>query len=81
GVMPSYEGQLEPEQIMEITAYIRSIADATGPLAGPGAPLEESFRDSLASEANDNQKPANEPKDVGSDLDRGAVDLREEQAP
>ncbi len=33
-VMPSYEGQLEPEQIMEITAYIRSIADATGPLPG-----------------------------------------------
>lgn len=35
-VMPSYEGQLEPEQVLEITAYIRSIADATGPLAGPG---------------------------------------------
>ncbi|MCA9156735.1 MAG: cytochrome c oxidase subunit II [Planctomycetales bacterium] len=40
GVMPSYEGQLEPEQIMEITAYIRSIADATGPLAGPGTSLD-----------------------------------------
>lgn len=35
-VMPSYDGKIEPEQIMEITAYLRSIADATGPLAGPG---------------------------------------------
>ncbi|MEO8494581.1 MAG: cytochrome c oxidase subunit II [Planctomycetota bacterium] len=34
-VMPSYEGQLAAEQIMEITAYILSIADATGPLPGP----------------------------------------------
>ncbi len=42
GVMPSYEGQLEPEQIIEITAYIRSIADATGPLAGPGIETEVS---------------------------------------
>ena len=35
-LMPSFEGQLTAEQILEITAYIRSIADATGPLAGPG---------------------------------------------
>ncbi len=41
GVMPSYDGQLDPQQIMEITAYIRSIADATGPLAGPGTPLDQ----------------------------------------
>ncbi len=35
-LMPTYEGKIEPEQMMEITAYLRSIADATGPLAGPG---------------------------------------------
>ena len=40
-LMPSYEGQLEAEQIVEITAYIRSIADATGPLAGPGFEPEQ----------------------------------------
>jgi cytochrome c oxidase subunit 2 len=34
--MPSYEGKLEPEHVMELIAYLRSIADATGPLAGPG---------------------------------------------
>lgn len=33
--MPSFDGQIEPEQMMEIIAYLRSIADATGPLAGP----------------------------------------------
>jgi cytochrome c oxidase subunit 2 len=35
--MPSYEGQIEPEEIMQITAYLRSIADASGPLPGPGS--------------------------------------------
>ncbi|GAA4468021.1 cytochrome c oxidase subunit II [Novipirellula rosea] len=35
-LMPSYDGKLQPEQIMEITAYLKSIADAIGPLAGPG---------------------------------------------
>jgi len=40
-VMPSYKDQLEPEQVMEIIAYLRSIADATGPLPGPGPELIE----------------------------------------
>lgn len=34
--MPSFEGQIEPEQMFEILAYLRSVDDATGPLAGPG---------------------------------------------
>ena len=72
GVMPSYDGQLEPEQIMEITAYIRSIADATGPLAGPGTPAVESIGDSPANGRNEGET---------KDFDRNASDVREEQAP
>lgn len=34
--MPSYEGQISAEAMFEILAYLRSIADASGPLAGPG---------------------------------------------
>lgn len=35
-VMPSFQGKLDAEQILDITAYLRSVADAAGPLAGPG---------------------------------------------
>lgn len=41
-LMPSYDGKIDPEQVMEITAYIRSIADAIGPVAGPGIEVQES---------------------------------------
>jgi cytochrome c oxidase subunit 2 len=34
--MPSYEDQIDASQMIEIIAYLRSIADATAPLAGPG---------------------------------------------
>ena len=34
--MPSYEGKIEPTAVLEIIAYLRSIADSTGPLPGPG---------------------------------------------
>ena len=34
--MPSYEEQLQAGELLEIIAYIRSIADASGPMAGPG---------------------------------------------
>lgn len=37
--MPSYDGQLSADQIMDIIAYLRSIADTSGPLAGPGVEL------------------------------------------
>lgn len=39
--MPSYEGKLDPEHVLEIIAYLRSIADASGPLAGPGIESSE----------------------------------------
>lgn len=42
GSMPSYDRQLDPEQILEITAYLRSIADATGPFAGPSPDADSS---------------------------------------
>lgn len=38
--MPSYRERLAPEQLLEVVAYIRSIADAAGPLAGPGTANE-----------------------------------------
>ncbi len=39
-VMPSYEGKLDAEQVLDIIAYLRSVADTDGPLAGPGEPGE-----------------------------------------
>ncbi|HAH47837.1 cytochrome c oxidase subunit II [Gimesia sp.] len=36
-MMPSYQTHLTPEQILEITAYLKSIADASGPVPGPAA--------------------------------------------
>lgn len=34
--MPSYEGKIDPAQMLDILAYLRSIADTTSPIAGPG---------------------------------------------
>lgn len=34
--MPSFDGEIEPSQMVEIIAYLKSIADASAPLAGPG---------------------------------------------
>lgn len=52
-IMPSYDGKIEPEQIMEITAYLRSIADASGPLAGPGLQAGVDVNSSPGAEADD----------------------------
>lgn len=76
GVMPSYDGQLEPEQIMEISAYIRSIADATGPLAGPGSLLDESLGDSQEKAS----KPADAQTGDASAVGPGETDLHQEKA-
>lgn len=51
-VMPSFAGKLDPEQILDITAYIESIADATGPLPGPG---KTSLRDMPDSPSQENE--------------------------
>lgn len=34
--MPSFEGEIDPSQLAEIVAYLKSVADASGPIAGPG---------------------------------------------
>ena len=51
-VMPSYEDKIEPDQMFEIIAYLRSIKDATGPLAGPDTIPEESPGNSNSESAN-----------------------------
>lgn len=38
--MPSFEGEITPEQMLDIIAYLRSVADASGPVAGPGNHVE-----------------------------------------
>ncbi len=35
-LMPSFEGKLTPEQVLDISAYLKSVAAADGPVAGPG---------------------------------------------
>lgn len=34
-LMPSYQSRLTPEQILQITAYLKSIADVSGPIPAP----------------------------------------------
>lgn len=34
--MPSFQGEIDPSALVEIIAYLKSVADATGPVAGPG---------------------------------------------
>ena len=35
-IMPSFDGKLTPEQVLDIMMYLKSVADADGPVAGPG---------------------------------------------
>lgn len=68
--MPSYEGQIDPEAMLEIIAYLRSIADASGPLAGPGGntgAAQEGSSSDQDSSSSDQDNSSSDPKSSSSD--------------
>ncbi|KAA5541807.1 cytochrome c oxidase subunit II [Roseiconus nitratireducens] len=65
--MPSYDGQIDPEQLLEIIAYLRSVADATGPLAGPGTLDTDSRSPGASSPVQQSPDESSPPGPTGED--------------